>query len=151
MLGERLIKAFGQKIGLELELDESHSCTFEADNTQITLTYLPETEEIMLLGRLAVLPVEGREPLLLQLLRANYLFNSTHGATLSINPETDEIALCKMLPCMVVDDSSFYTLLEHFVNTAELYANIINTYAERGAAPAAEQADSMQFNNFMSV
>ena len=46
MYGDELIKAFAKILGLELELDDSGSCTLSSDDFTITFTDLRGLESI---------------------------------------------------------------------------------------------------------
>ena len=146
MIGERLIKNFGTRLGIKLKLDDSHSCSFEADNTLITITHLPETDEIVLLGDLGELPGANREPLLMKLLQGNYLFKETHGATFSVNTESKHIVLCRLFPAASMDDYGFFALTEQFVNVAEHYARILTAKNTEINSPSAYPPDPQNLN-----
>ena len=156
MEGLELIKFFGKSIGLELELDESMSCSFEADEFIVTFTDLPEFNAVALICDLGEPRVDSNEKLYKAMLEANYVFNSTYGATLSLNSETGHCAINKVLPCEIMNNDKFMAEVEQFVNIGEFWNNVVRGYVEAaGSEPPAEYAaaDVASFNaaNFMSV
>ena len=85
MEGVEIIKAFGEKLGIELELDYSYSCSFQADECVVTITALSEINQIAISGDLGTPPAEQLEHLYKLMLEANHNYSSTFGATLSLD------------------------------------------------------------------
>ncbi|MCR5084516.1 MAG: type III secretion system chaperone [Succinivibrionaceae bacterium] len=135
MLGQHLIKNLCSGMGIDIELDESNSCTFEVDGVYLTFTVLEETNEISLAADLGALPAECGAPLAMALLEANYLHQETHGATLAAIPLTGHAALCRLLPADLLDDQAFEGITEQFINTAEFYAKVISAASSASGAP----------------
>ena len=92
MEGVEIIRAFGEKLGIELELDNANSCSFQADDVVVTITALSEIDQIVISGDLGTPPAEQLEHLYKMMLEANHLYTSTFGATLSLNSENDHFA-----------------------------------------------------------
>ncbi len=152
MYPEELIKAFGKGMGLELEPDDSGSCTFAADSFSITLTALPELECIALTADLGDPPPEKPEALYRMMLEANHLFHATNGATLSVNGENGHIALCSIFPSISADAKSFTAAVERFANTCEAWSGIIEKYRSRAEDLPEEPApDLPQGVHFLRV
>ena len=128
MYPDEMVKAFGAELGLDLEMDDSDSCTFSVDKFTITLTVLQELESIALTADLGDPPPEKLENLYRLMLESNYLFNATGGATLSVNGENGHIALCDLFRCMGADAAAFSKKVEHFVNTCEAWSKIVAEY-----------------------
>ena len=80
------IKDLGERLGIELELDTTGVCAFEADGLVISLHDLPELNAIAIIGDLGTPPPERLEGLYATLLEANHLFRDTGGATISRDP-----------------------------------------------------------------
>ncbi|MBQ3682138.1 MAG: type III secretion system chaperone [Succinimonas sp.] len=156
MEGIELIKFFGQSIGLELELDESNSCSFAADEFTVTFTDLPEFRAVALICDLGEPRVDNNEKLYKAMLEANYVFNSTYGATLCLNGESGHCAINKVLPCDILDNDKFMAEVEQFVNIGEFWNNVVRGYAEAAdqespGEDAAADAGSFDAANFMPV
>ncbi len=139
MLSTQLIQNFGTKLGFNLELDESGSCSFEVDSVYVTMTALEETNEVAVTADVGALPQENVQPLLMKLLEANYQFQETHGATLSVNEFNHHVNLCLLLPAAIIDENIFENILENFINTAEFYAKILEAYPEGGVQETKEE------------
>ena len=133
MDASEIIAAFGEKLGIELKLDEDGVCMFEADGMIVTIHNLREIDVIAITGDLGEPPPWNLENLYRSMLEANYLFKDTSGATISFNPETSRFALCRALPCTALDGESFFAAVERFVSTLEIWARIIRDY--RSSAP----------------
>ena len=134
-----LIKSLGEKLGVELMLDEDGVCAFEADGMAVTIHDLHELSAIALVGDLGEPPPEHLETLYQALLEANHLFGGTAGATLSRDSATGRFALCRALPCLALDAESFYTAVERFLNTLEVWSKVIRDF--RSVVPNAAEAD----------
>lgn len=131
MYGDELIKAFAKNLGLELELDDSGSCTFSSDDFTITFTDLRGLESIALTADIGLPPPEKLENLYKFMLEANYLFNATSGATLAINAGSGHVALCSIFTYRGADADVFAHAVERFVNTCESWSKIVAQYRYR--------------------
>ncbi len=133
-----IIKAFGEKVGVGFEPGADGSCAFEADGLLVTISDLREIDSLALVGDLGEPPPERLDALYKVLLEANHLFGGTGGATISCDPETGRLALCRVLPCGMLDGDSFYAEAECFVSTLENWAKIIRDF--RAAPPVDDSA-----------
>ena len=131
-----IIKAFGEKVGVGFEPGADGSCAFEADGLLVTISDLREIDSIALVGDLGEPPPERLDALYKTLLEANHLFSGTGGATISCDPKTGRLALCRVLPCGMLDGDSFYAEAERFVSTLENWAKIIRDF--RAAPPGGD-------------
>jgi len=131
-----IIKSFSEKIGMEIVPSDDGVYMFEVDEMIITFHVLPELDEIVLTGDIGEPPPERLENLYKTILEAQYLFNGTAGATISLNSENNHFSLCKALPCKILDGDSFFSEAEQFVNTLEVWAKMVENY--RDIAPNAE-------------
>ncbi len=123
-----IIRAFGEKLGIELELDNANSCSFQADDVVVTITALSEIDQIVISGDLGTPHAEQLEHLYKMMLEANHLYTSTFGATLSLNSENDHFALCKVLPCRALDNEIFYSEMESFISICDTWFKVIRNY-----------------------
>ena len=125
-----LIKDLGERLGVPLELDADGVCAFEADGLAISLHDLPELSAITVLGDLGTPPPERLEGLYAAMLEANHLFRDTGGATLSRDPETGHLVLCRAVQRGTLGPDAFYDAVERFVSAAQVWANIIRDYRD---------------------
>ena len=139
MTTKELLKDFGDRIGVALEPDADGVCAFAADGLAVSIHDLPEVGAVALVGDLGEPPPERLEGLYEALLGANHLFRDTGGATLSRDPESGRLALCRALPAKTLDADAFYDVIERFVSSAQVWAHVIRDYrpASADAAPAA--------------
>ena len=153
MDSKELIADIAKRIGLEYDGGDTFS--FEADGLVVAISSLPELDAVVLTGDVGEPPPERLEGLYKTLLGANHLFGGTAGATISLDPDTGRIALCRALPLMTLDGEKFYAEVERFVNTAETWAKVVADY--RGAAAeapdegAAEERPAFGAGGFMQV
>ena len=138
---------------INIAYDGGEALSFEADGLGVTINRLPELDSITLTGDIGEPPPERLEGLYKTLLGANHLFGGTAGATISLDPDTDRIALCLALPLATLDGDKFYAEVERFVNTAETWAKVVADY--RDAASAADESEAappaFSGNGFMQV
>ena len=153
MEAKELIADIAKRIGLEYDGGDTFS--FEADGLVVAISNLPELDAIALPGDIGEPPPERLEGLYKTLLGANHFFGGTAGATISLDPDTGRIALCRALPLATLDGEKFYAEVERFVNTAETWAKVVSDY--RGAAAeapdegAAEERPAFGAGGFMQV
>lgn len=136
MDSHELIGALGAKLGLDLALEDG-ACALEADGFRVTIHDLPELEAIALVGDAGEPPPERLEGLYRAMLESNHLFRDTAGATLSVDPATGRVSLCRMVPCRLLDGDGFVAVAEQFVNTLEVWARIVREYRDVAAAATA--------------
>ncbi|MCR5537256.1 MAG: type III secretion system chaperone [Succinivibrio sp.] len=129
MQGTELIEKLGTKLGQQIELDENYSCNFQTEHAVVTISLLPETEELCISADLGPLPEENQEQLLLELLKSNYQFKATLGNTLGINPKTQHGSLYQLLSTQILDEENFSSILQSFATAAEHYAQKLSDYA----------------------
>lgn len=123
-----IIREFGKKLGIELELDNANSCSFQADDVIVSITALSEINQIVLSGDLGTPPAEQLEHLYKMMLEANHLYSSTFGATLSLNSDNEHFALYKVIPCRALDNETFYKEMESFVSVCVTWEKVIRNY-----------------------
>lgn len=132
-----IIKKFGKKIGIDIEPSDEGVYMFEVDQMLVTFHVMPELDTIVLTGDIGEPPPEKLENLYKTMLQAQYLFQNTYGATISLNPETNRFVLCKALSCKILDDDSFFGETEQFINTLDVWVKLVKNF--RDAASLAEE------------
>lgn len=146
------IKALGEKIGLDLELDSACSCTFQTDDFSVTLTHLAEIDRIALTGDLGDVPPQRPEKLFRLMLEANCLFNAAAGAALSLNGNNQHFALCKVIAPSLQNENWLYSEVEEFVSICEKWVEIITNFRDLPASADDEgNSQSPDFSSLLSV
>jgi len=138
-----LLKDLGAKLGgtFELTPDESGTVMLEIDEMPVSILELNELGLVVLLGVVGELPPEEKiERLYRALLEANHHFAGTAGATLSVNPETNAVELCRPLVRAVLDGERLFNELERFVNTLEVWRKLVTEF--RGTVEGAPKASA---------
>lgn len=113
---EELLKKLAEACGIDrLEPDESHMVHLGADGSALTIVGDPETRTVVLFSEIGDLPLEGRERFYEVALKGNWLFQGGGGATLAINPETNDLSLNRAVPMAVLDGDRFVELVRGFL------------------------------------
>lgn len=150
MTFDDLIKGFGEKIGVELALEDG-VVALNIDDMPVMIQELPELNAVNILGEIGEPPPEGLETLLSSMLNANHLFQGTSGGTLSRDPETGKFFLCRWEPLALADVEAFTAVVDKFVNVLETWRKIIADY--RPSETAAPEGDMPAFGSsgFMQI
>ncbi len=146
MRGEQFIKTFCESLGMDVELDENHTCSFEVEEFIVSFIDFPEYDLITLTGNLGEIPKDGTGALQRLMLEANYLFNATAGATLGIDRDNGYAMLCRTLSCQLMDDDSFYQAVETFISTCDLWYKTIHGYSEQLRSPVSTEHTRSNLN-----
>lgn len=144
----------GNRLGIEIVVSEEGSFGLEVDGMSIVVETIAGTQSVVLSSLIAQPPPERMEGLYGILLKANHRFAATAGSTLSLDPESGEVALGRILDLRAMDGEEFFNALEGFVNTLETWRETVSEF--RAMPPPVESAadDMPQFggmNGFMQV
>ncbi|MCQ2404019.1 MAG: type III secretion system chaperone [Lentisphaeria bacterium] len=144
---EILIDHFGKKVGLnELMVDEQGTCSLGFDGMVVDLKVTGDERHLMLFGKVAALPEERLDLLLLQILGGNFLFQGTNGASLGLDVENKVLYLQQLEALDILDDEAFEKLLEGFANTLETWKNILDEFVR--VTPAQEESPRKEQGGF---
>jgi hypothetical protein len=128
-LAQRLIARFGKLLGLQaLTLaGGTHSCALEFDG-HITVTFeFHEPSSQMVLTSLLATPSDASETpgagatALRLLMEANFVDYLHSGSLFGIEPQSGKITLVQCRSVTELDDAAFESLVEAFVNKAEVW------------------------------
>ena len=122
----KLIKYFGEQLGIDLDRNPDGAYAFEVDGLAFAIHDLDDCGRIVLSGDIGHPPPEGRERLYKTLLEAQHMLKCTGGATFSINPDTGNLTLCKVLVTAILDDGEFFQETENFINVLHSWAGVIS-------------------------
>lgn len=151
---EELIKAFAEKLGgaVDLSPDADGTVMLDVDGLELTIMGMEEIGQVALIGIIGVPPPEEKmERLYRAMLEANHNFAGTSGATLSINPDTGKVSLCKILPLALADGDGFFKEIERFVNTLETWHKLVEDFRGVVDEPAAAPSEMTFGGGFMQV
>lgn len=139
-----LITDFAARLGMTIEPDADGVYSFDGEGITFTIHDLSPVGQVALTGDVGLPPPEKPEKLYKLVLEAQYLFQETQGATMSLNPETGRFTLCRTLPLDALTPDAFFALAEQFVNTLEAWAQIIQNYRPAVDQPAGNDVEADQ-------
>ena len=123
-----LIKSFCERLGIQSEANAEGVYAFEADAFEFAVHDLSEQRRVALVGDLGEMPAVNPEALFRLMLEAQHCFRETEGAVFSIDRERDRLTLNRMLSSAELDDDTFFSEVERFVNQIEVWTRIIRDY-----------------------
>ena len=150
-----LMNGFAAKFAVEgLEIQDG-ACALEIDGTTVLFIHDLEADAVTLVADIGTPPPSADGPFGAMLLKANYLFGGTAGATLCQNPQTEAYAICRSLPLAALDADALGARVEALVNQAENWKGILSgsAAAEQENAPgdALPQPDAETPGGFMNL
>ena len=120
----QLLTALSEKLGLEL-VDEGGATALEIDG--ITVVLQDADEDLVLIhADLGEIPVDRRESLTRAALEANYLYQGTGGATLSINLTNGHLHLQRYNWLARIETEKAVDVLERFAETAVQWQSVLS-------------------------
>jgi len=127
---DELMKSLGERMGGVRLLPDDEGCVaLDVDGMPLTIMGLDELRQVALTGEIGEPPPADRmERLYHALLVANHNLVGTRGATISINPETGRLSLCRLFPLDSIDVDAFSAGVEQFVNTLETWRRIVDDF-----------------------
>ncbi len=123
-----LTEVMSQKIGTDIEFDENGVCALQVDEIIVRIVYLEDVSQIVLCGELGTLPETDVEKLYLFMLEGNHMFSGTNGATIGVNSADRNVTVSKIIASDGVNAETFLSETEQFVNTCEMWFNVIRDY-----------------------
>ena len=128
-IANKLVVDLGNTLTVpEMALNEQNYAALLFDNSiLLNIEYDDMQERMLLYIYLGELPPQGAEPLLRQLLAANFFWYRTQGATLSLEEETNGILLSYAHQLQDLDSVTFEDICNNFVLKAEEWKKILST------------------------
>lgn len=123
-----LIKAFCERLGIQSEANAEGIYAFEVDAFEFAVHDLSEQRRVALVGDLGAVPSVNPEGLFRLMLEAQHCFRDTEGAIFSIDGERDRLTLNRLLSSAELDEETFFSEVERFVNQLEAWVHIIRDY-----------------------
>ena len=151
------LKELGEKIGLEMDLDENGACTLELSDGRVMLIQeRAELDELDFVATLGPVPEEVRVAVFTELLAANFYWKNTFGATISWNADLDEAVI--MYPLALVDatDESVEEIFTRFLELqaawAERLAGLVAEAGERdGDEPGEDEENAVEADSDLII
>ena len=137
-----LISELGQRMGLSgLALNAGGTCALSFDGrSQVNIQYRPDADALWLYADLGV-PVAG-EAIYGELLRGNYFWRTTFGATLSLSGDDPaRVVLAQPIAWHGIDGTRLAEILDLFLKTQEDWAELIAQPIETTTAPTSLDND----------
>ena len=125
MTFEELIAAFAAEYGIEgLEAGDG-AAVLDVDGMEVSILYDGPANTVTLCGEIGESPAEAEGHFGEVMLKANFLFRGTEGATLAQNPETGAFAIVRAFDLPMLDPDVFSGAMEHFVNQLENWKRLL--------------------------
>ena len=144
-----LIQGLSAHLGVELEPADESTVHVSFDGLPLLLEHLPDAEQILLAAPIAPAPPQGSEAICRELLKGQYLFAETMGATLALDAEENFVCLQIAPSLRVLTPENFPILVENFLNVAEAWRERLKT-GQTVEAPREEAADPEKASVFMA-
>ncbi|MCL2001639.1 MAG: type III secretion system chaperone [Planctomycetes bacterium] len=136
-----LIKGLSAHLRIQLEVEDESTVHASFDGIPLILEHLPEAEQILLVAPIADMPAEGGNALCREILKGQYLFAETRGATLALDADENFVCL-QIAPSMrALTPENFPALVENFLNVAETWRGRLET-SRAVEAPREEATDA---------
>ena len=141
-----LLSALAPALGLpEITVREDDpSCLLVIDDFEVSLRWLPGSDQVMMFTVVAPLPEENREKLYAALLDADTFFHGTQGFTLGAREDTG-VTLQGVMPMRMLDGSNVTAWVQNFVNVAEEWQSVcLGSETAQEDAPAVFPQDMLR-------
>lgn len=125
---KELINAFCERLGIQSEANAEGVYSFEVDALEFAVYDLSEQRRVALVGDLGLIPETHPEGLFRLMLEAQHCFRETEGAIFSVDGERNRLTLNRLLSSAELDDETFFSEVERFVNQLEAWVRIIRDY-----------------------
>ena len=141
-----LIDALGKKLGLELT-DEGGATAVEVDGIHLVLQQAND-DLLLVHADLGEVASENREKVFAAALEANFLYQWTGGATLSVNPHDGHLHLQKYNWLERLDGEKGFEMVAKFADTAHSWRKLVADSETTSTVfpdnPSARSGDFMQ-------
>ena len=138
---QEIMVRFAAKVGIgeSIVTDDAGGYTFAIDDITVSFAERAETGELITVAEVGELPDEGREYVYRLLLEAMFRDGGTGGAIFSLEPDSKRIWAHRRDSLATMDDESFWSMLEQFVNGMEEWRRIVGGL--NGLAPDLAKAE----------
>lgn len=123
-----IAEGLGKRLGIEITVSAEGNFSLTVDDLPLAVQTVTGTHSVILTAPVGAVPPEHLEGLYATLLKANYQFTATAGATLSLHPESGEVVLCRHIDLRAVDADEFLKDLGTFVNTLDPWRETVREF-----------------------
>ena len=148
---EELIGRFSANANLEGVSASDGIWRFSADGNVFGVTQDDRGERVFLFGDISMSDPEKKDALIKSAMEANYFYRGTGGATFALNPDTGALTLFESRLLEVLDEESFYSFVERFVNALATWNGIAGQAQEADAAPAPQSEEPASYSEMFSA
>lgn len=131
---KELVVAFAAKCGLGQPESKDGAVVFEIDGMPVGFINDPAEDAVMVVAEIGEQNPDADEACSSALLKANYLFAGTGGATLCRNPETGAFAIMRSWPLASLDADAFAAAVNNLLATAEKWKAVVEGIDEAQSA-----------------
>ena len=144
-----LVAQIGSELGLpNFQVGKENAIALELDNRYIVNIEIDEEERklyfICPVGRLSA--IDNRPALYQTLLTANRFYVDTYGASLGIDPDSDEVVLSRMIHAVSLLPSQLTAAFKIFLDAADVWVERFMTGFNEPTEENAEEQQSTTFN-----
>jgi hypothetical protein len=132
-----LIEALSVRVNVKLAIEDNVKVRADFDNFALLIEHLPESDQVLLAVAIAEAPEGGSLELYREILKGQFLFSLTQGASLSLDQAEKFICLQLLQPLISLTRDNFPDLVENFLNRADFWRQRCLTSAEPEESPEA--------------
>ena len=136
-----IVRDFEQRFGIGIRVSDEGAFALEIDGATFVVRSVEDGRRVSLAARIGLPPPERLEELYAALLKANHLFLATGGATLSLDPETDEVTLCQSFDTRAMTPEEFHAEFAGFVETHGAWRTVVSEFRAREPVADDEKRD----------
>lgn len=133
-----LMADLGKAVGLDdFEPDENGLCELYGEAATVSFQYVPEAEMVLTTGLVCKIENDASADFYRMFLEANFMFQRTRGAVLSVDPTSNAVMLARYDRLDSLTSEGFLQIVERFVTTLTEW----KTWQAEGGAPSTPALD----------
>ena len=147
---KELLEAFAAKFGIAgLEITDDFTA-IDVDGVLVGFVNDDNSRSLAVTVQIGNPPPDANGKFGEIMLKANWLFRATEGATLCQNPETDAFALEQNFTLAELDADSLSAAVERLVNEAERWHEIVLGFREAESTAKKQEDEAASMNSLSS-
>ena len=125
-----LIESLSVRVNVNLAIEDNVKVRADFDEFALLIEHLPGPDQVLLAAAIAEVPAGNRLELYRGVLKGQFIFGQTQGASLALDPAEKFICLQILQPLLVLTKDNFPDLVENFLNQAEFWRRRCQSLAE---------------------